>query len=169
MKSTITIAALAIVLAVAFAIWQETATISVNAQTGYLDADFQNVQVDRSPYVTAEAKTAGSDAGNDGPPSLTVTVTNAYPGASVTVSFDVYNDGTIPLRFRWTACTISGDTGYLKVSGMPTSDTTLDLGATQKVTLTITAADNVEEQKTYSLTIQCPYQQAVPVASGPSQ
>ena len=159
-KTTLVIAALAVVLGVAFAAWSETATIQVNAQTGYIDADFQKVQVTASSYVDATYSTSGSASGNDGAPSLTVSISNAYPGAQVQVYFEIYNDGTIPIRF--TSCTASGDTDKLTVSGLPTTPFTLNPGSAQSVTLTITAGSDVEEQQSYSVTIQCTYEQAVP-------
>ncbi|AFA38817.1 hypothetical protein Pogu_0790 [Pyrobaculum oguniense TE7] len=159
-KTTLVIAALAVILGVAFATWTEEATIQVNAATGYIDADFTSVVVtSTSPYVSASATASGSDSGNDGAPSLTVSISNAYPGAQVEVYFEIYNDGTIPIEF--TSCSASGDTGMLTVSGLPSTPFTLAIGDSESVTLTITAGA-VDEEDTYDVTIQCTYEQDVP-------
>ncbi|MCU7787027.1 NEW3 domain-containing protein [Pyrobaculum sp. 3827-6] len=157
-KTTIVITALAIALAVAFAAWSETATIQVSASTGYIDLDFQNVDVAYSDYVTVTTSTTGSDSGNDGPPTLTVTINNAYPGASVDVTFDMYNDGTIPVNIR---CEVKAPS-ELTVTISPDTVNDLKPGSSQSATLKIVAGDNVEEQKTYSATVTCTYSQAVP-------
>ncbi|MGC9050446.1 NEW3 domain-containing protein [Pyrobaculum sp.] len=159
-KTTIVITALAIALAVAFAAWSETATIQVSASTGYIDLDFLNEAVSSaSNYVNVQLSKTNSQAGgtNDGAPTLTVTISNAYPGAKVEVTFDMYNDGTIPVNIQ---CTVDAPS-VLTVQISPSTVSNLEPGRSQSATLTVTAGD-VSESESYSATVSCTYTQAVP-------
>ncbi|MEM5827748.1 MAG: hypothetical protein QXT46_07090 [Pyrobaculum sp.] len=99
MKTTAVVAALAIALAAAFAAWQETATITINAQTGYIDLDFEEGKWTwTAKYVIYTAEVKGSESGNDGPPELVLKLLNMYPGASLTYATYLKNDGTLPVE-----------------------------------------------------------------------
>jgi len=158
-KTTLTIAALAVILGVAFATWTETATININAATGYIDLDFTNVaNTACSPYMTCTPGTPTNSApGNDDPPSVDLTLSEAYPGATATFTIDVYNDGTVPVNV---ACYTSGDTEMLLVTLSP-ANFYLDTSSSQTLTVSITVGD-VDEEATYSVTVTCEYTQAVP-------
>ena len=89
----------ALLLAAAFATWGEGAKVSVTASTGYIDADFKDVQISlKDPYVEVRYYLAGSDPGNDGPPTWYITVSNMYPKANATLNARLYNDGTLPIK-----------------------------------------------------------------------
>ncbi|MCU7787026.1 hypothetical protein ODS41_03670 [Pyrobaculum sp. 3827-6] len=89
----------ALVLAAAFATWGEGAKVSEIASTGYIDADFKDVQISlKDSYVEVSYYLAGSDPGNDGPPTWYITVSNMYPNARATLNARLYNDGTLPIK-----------------------------------------------------------------------
>jgi len=159
-KTTLVIAALAVILGVAFAMWQETTIIQINAETGYIDLDFANVQyTDCSPYMTCTPGTpTNSLPGNDGEPSVTLTLDNAYPGARATFTIEVYNDGTIPVDV---ACSVAPD-DKLIVTVSPSSVSNLDPGSGYTLTVNIEVASSAGEERTYSATVTCTYRQAVP-------
>jgi len=159
-KTTLVIAALAVILGVAFAMWQETAIIQINAATGYIDLDFTDVKNTAcSPYMDCTAGTpTNSDPGNDNAPSVTLTLNNAYPGATATYQIVVYNDGTIPVKV---ACSVSSDP-QLTVT-LSATDFSLDVGNSYTLVVDISVATSgVGEEATYSATVTCDYTQAVP-------
>jgi len=157
-KTTLIIAALAVILGVAFAVWQETATIQVNAQTGYIDLDFTKVEVSKcSHYMTCNYTTpTGSDSGNDGQPSVTLKLDNAYPGATATFNIQVYNDGTIPVTL---SCDVNAPSELSVNVSAPSS---LDPQSSDTITVEITVGNGAQEEATYSATVSCTYTQAVP-------
>jgi len=152
------IAALAVILGVAFAAWTEQATIQINAQTGYIDLDFTNVEVSKCPdYMKCSSTdlTGSTQNDNDGPPSVTLTLDNAYPGAKATFNIQVYNDGTIPVKL---SCNVEKpDVLSVDVSA-PSS---LEPQTSGMITVEITFGD-VDEGSSYSATVTCEYTQAVP-------
>ncbi|MEM1890238.1 MAG: NEW3 domain-containing protein [Pyrobaculum sp.] len=158
-KTTVVIAALAIALAAAFATWQETATITVNAQTGYIDLDFTSVAViSSSDYVTATFQDpSNSGRGNDGAPSVTLVIKNAYPGAQVVYRITAYNDGTIPVNIQ---CSVTAPQ-VLSVTISPSTVSDLKPGESVDLTVTVKAED-VGEVSEYQATVSCTYSQAVP-------
>jgi len=85
MKALVTVVAIAVLLAVAYALWSEQSQISVNAQTGYIDLDFK---VEGNPwqrvdglkdYLVLDYTLLGSEEGNDGPPVLILKLGNLFP------------------------------------------------------------------------------------------
>ncbi|MEM5827751.1 MAG: NEW3 domain-containing protein [Pyrobaculum sp.] len=160
-KTTVVIAALAIALAAAFAAWQETATIIVNAQTGYIDLDFTEVEVTySSPYVDADIdELSGSlyPNVNDGEPSVKLVIKNAYPGAEVKYKITAYNDGTIPVNIM---CSVDAPQ-VLTVTISPSEVKDLKPGESVDLIVTVVAGD-VEEESEYEATVSCTYSQAVP-------
>jgi len=159
-KTTLVIAALAVILGVAFAMWSEEAQININAETGYIDLDFTSVsKTGCSPYMDCTAGTpTNSGPGNDGPPSVDLTLSNAYPGATATFNIVVYNDGTIPVNV---ACSVSGDP-QLTVT-LSATNFSLDVGESYTLVVDISVATSgVGEEASYSATVSCTYTQAVP-------
>jgi len=107
------VAAIAVLLAVAYALWGEQSQISVSAQTGYIDLDFK--VYNNNPWMILGGQRLlglnytllGSEEGNDGPPVLILTLKNLYPfgydsnGTKRYIVFDslnLTNDGTIPVK-----------------------------------------------------------------------
>jgi len=162
-KTTLVIAALAVILGVAFATWTETATIQINAETGYIDLDFTDVQNTAcSPYMDCDYDALlHSDAGNDGAPSVTLTLDNAYPGATATYQIEVYNDGTIPVNVVCAVAAYSNP--QLIVTLNPSSYSNLGPGDSYILVVDISVATSgVAEEASYSATVTCTYTQAVP-------
>jgi len=156
-KTTLIIAALAVILGVAFAVWTEQATIQINAKTGYIDLDFTQVTYTCSSYMKCDyTGLTGSDSGNDGPPSVTLTLDNAYPRAEATFNIRVYNDGTIPVTL---SCDVNAPSELSVNVSAPSS---LDSQNSGTITVKITVGDGAQEQQTYSATVSCTYTQAVP-------
>jgi len=156
-KTTLVIAALAVILGVAFAVWTEQATIQINAQTGYIDLDFTQVAYTCSSYMSCSyTGLTGSDSGNDGPPSVTLTLDNAYPGAEATFNIQVYNDGTIPVTL---SCDVNAPSELSVNVSAPSS---LDSQSSGTITVEITVGDGAQEEATYTATVTCTYTQAVP-------
>jgi len=117
MKALVTVVAIAVLLAVAYALWSEQSQISVSAQTGYIDLDFE--VEGKKPwhrldglkgYIGLNYTLQGSKRGNDGPPVLILTLTNLFPFGYegkgqqkvkryiVFDSLKLVNDGTIPVK-----------------------------------------------------------------------
>jgi len=159
-KTTLIIAALAVILGVAFATWTETAHININVATGYIDLDFTSVtNTACSPYMTCTAGTPTNSApGNDDAPSVDLTLDKAYPGATATYQIEVYNDGTIPVNV---VCSVSGDS-QLTVT-LSATNFSLDVGHSYTLVVDISVATSgVAEETSYSATVTCTYTQAVP-------
>jgi len=184
-KTTLVIAALAVILGVAFAAWQEQATISVNAQTGYIDLDIVPDEypwkfLGRFPRVRADYTLAGSDPGNDGPPVLTLTLSNLYPGINYIVfSAKIKNDGTLPVKitncnfkfvggsftfgdvdFSWLDIEIDVDAHKRGVG--PPRDIVLDPGEEAVLTIAIRVKSGAPEEASVTAQFTCDYKQAVP-------
>jgi len=112
MRALVAVAAIVVLLAVAYALWGEQSQVSVSAQTGYIDLDFK---VDGNPWMILGGQRLlglnytllGSEKGNDGPPVLILTLKNLYPfgydsnGEKRYIVFDslrLVNNGTIPVK-----------------------------------------------------------------------
>jgi len=104
-KITLIIAALAVILGATYAAWSEEGGTNINVATGYIDLDFVitgNPWFYVPKHVSLSYTYTGSDPGNDGPPVLTLTLSNLYPGINYIV-FDatrLRNDGTLPVRIK---------------------------------------------------------------------
>jgi len=163
-KTTLVIAALAVILGVAFATWTETATIQINAETGYIDLDFTSVtNTACSDYMECNYDSLlHSGPGNDGAPSVVLTLSNAYPGATATYEIEVYNDGTIPVNVVC-AVVVAYSDPQLIVTLNPPSYSNLEPGDYYTLTVDISVAtSDVGEESNYSATVTCTYTQAVP-------
>lgn len=114
------------VVGFAYAQWSKTLKISGNAETGYVDAEFQALESndDGKGAVTATEDPKGcgtwtwtgtswSWSGNrydkdvgtctvagEGSDTLTITISNAYPGYSPSIAFNITNTGTIPVKVK---------------------------------------------------------------------
>jgi len=88
------LALIAIVMGTALAMWFEKLTVDVTVETGSVDI---SVQAECNEAPEAEGKNVGScEAEVDGN-SVTVTISNAYPGYSADVTITVSNVGSIPV------------------------------------------------------------------------
>ena len=188
-KAVVVFVSLAVVLGVAFAAWSETATIQVSAQTGYIDADFVDVKLTHPKiyafnppsgsvvvnYMTVGVTVVNSGAGNDGPPELVIDVANMYPGARVTLTARLKNDGTIPIQvygcnFRSVGGAFEfGDVDYdfdirvdvdSHVNGRY-PPFVLNPGGTANVVIYLHAKDNAREGVSGTATFTCIYEQYV--------
>ncbi|MGQ9677596.1 MAG: SipW-dependent-type signal peptide-containing protein [Chloroflexota bacterium] len=86
-------------LSVGYAYWTETLSINGSVTTGNLSVAFDGVSVtdgDGDAAYGAGCTATVSGAGTDAE-TLNINVTNAYPGYSCTVNFNVKNDGSIPV------------------------------------------------------------------------
>ncbi|AFA38816.1 hypothetical protein Pogu_0789 [Pyrobaculum oguniense TE7] len=187
-KAVVVFVSLAVILGVAFATWTEEATIQVNADTGYIDADFINVRLTLpttyvfsppSDYVVVNYMTVGvtvvnSGAGNDGPPELVIDVANMYPGAYVTLRALLRNDGTIPVRVYGCDFTSLGGGFYMDVDydfdirvdvdadvGGSYPPFVLNPGGTADVVIYLHAKDDAREEVSGTATFTCIYEQYV--------
>ena len=81
----------------AYAHWSKTITINGTVNTGklHLIPSFEGSTDDDKGYCTVEGVIEGN--------TLTVTIDKAYPCITVTIKFDIHNDGTIPAGlYKWT-------------------------------------------------------------------
>jgi len=163
-KTTLIIAALAVILGVVFATWSEEATIQINAETGYIDLDFTSVTNTACSSSMGCSNTPPANSvvhSNDGAPEVTLTLNNAYPGATATYEIVVYNDGTLPVNV---ACSVTAPP-ELYVNVNPPSYNNLLPGQSYTLTVEITVGD-VDEDHSYAATVACTYTQAVPSGGG---
>ena len=108
---------LLLILAVGYAVFSETLTISGTANAkGTFDLEFQNAEVVKNIGANAEETTAEISADKN---TLIVNVADlAYPGAGVEFSVDIVNVGTMPAVVQ--AVTPNNITGSdkIKVTGL---------------------------------------------------
>jgi len=158
-KTTLVIAALAVILGVSFAAWSEQATITINVATGYIDLDFTEVEntACTAPMTCTWSTPTNSGSGNDDGASVTLTLNNAFPGASATYKIKVSNNGTLPVNVACSVPTTSGLTVTLNPSNYN------NLAPKSSYTLTVSiAVGNVNENTTYNdVVVTCTYTQAV--------
>mgnify|MGYP000442142109 FL=1 len=82
----------------AYAHWSKIITINGTVNTGrlHLTPSFEGSTDDDKEYCTVEGVIEGN--------TLTVTINNAYPCITVTIKFDLHNDGSVPAGlYMWTA------------------------------------------------------------------
>ena len=82
----------------AYAHWSKTITINGTVNTGklHLTPSFEGWTDDDKKYCTVNGVIEGN--------TLTVTINNAYPCITVTITFDLHNDGNVPAGlYMWTA------------------------------------------------------------------
>jgi len=190
MKASVAVVVAAVLLAVAYAMWSETSQVLINAQTGYIDLDIVLTGPDPwfydppygYPYVSVSYTLAGSDPGNDGPPVLTLTLSNLYPGINYIV-FDaarLRNDGTLPVRikncnFKFIGGSFTfGDVdydGWLDIdvdvhkspSGVgPPSPIILNPGEEAVLAIAFRVDSDAPEGASVTVQFTCDYEQAVP-------
>jgi len=97
---------LLVVLGSALAMWYDTLKIQATINTGYVDVEFGKVTATEEPE--AEGKDVGKcyaslkEIENEGPDDndldLNITIENGYPSYNCTVTFEVKNVGTIPVK-----------------------------------------------------------------------
>ena len=97
---------LLVVLGSALAMWYDTLKIQATINTGYVDVEFGELTVTEEPE--AEDKDVGkcyaslTQIENEGPDDndldLNITIVNGYPSYNCTVTFEVKNVGTIPVK-----------------------------------------------------------------------
>jgi len=192
MRALVAVAAIAVLLAVAYALWGEQSQVSVSAQTGYIDLDFKVygnpwMILGNQSYLGLSSTLLGSEEGNDGPPVLILTLKNLYPfgyekGKKRYIVFDslrLVNDGTIPVKI--TGCNFTymsgsfefGDVdnkGWLELDvdlqrggrGPPRDDVVLKPGESAVVAISIWVSDNAPEGASVTVKFTCNYVQAVP-------
>jgi len=185
MKASVTVVVAAVLLAAAYAMWSETSQVLINAQTGYIDLDI--VLTGPGPwfyvpsYVLPSPPTlAGSAPGNDGPPVLTLTLSNLYPGINYIV-FDaarLKNDGTLPVRikncnFKYIGGPFTSDdvdyNGWLDIDvdvhkgGVgPPSPIILNPGEEAVLAIAFRVDSDAPEGASVTVQFTCDYEQAVP-------
>ena len=80
-----------------YAHWSEVITITGIVNTGEIDLtpSYEGWTDDDKQYCTVNGDIEGN--------TLTVTIDKAYPCITVTIKFDIHNDGTIPAGlYKWT-------------------------------------------------------------------
>lgn len=116
----VALAAAITVMGAGYAGWTETVTINNTVETGKLSVALANGTVSvtdgTSDVSDSLSRTAEAIAVVTGDANVAnVEVTNLYPGAVVTVTIPVTNDGTIPVLVE-TAMTASTHAGWFNVS-----------------------------------------------------
>jgi len=113
-KGTIQVAAALLMLAVlgsAIAMWSDALDVMVTVDTGTVDVEFGTYSTNDPPGTndpgygidvgTCQVTTGGGETDEDDNKAdldLIITITNAYPGYTCRVDFQVRNVGTIPVR-----------------------------------------------------------------------
>jgi hypothetical protein len=144
------IAVLAIgILGVAYAgLFVGAAQVQTNVTMGDLKGTIAVSNISATPsYVVTNAQIVGNNSD-----AVTVTISNAAPGAVITVPFTITNTGSIPAG----SVMIGPATGWtteLAVTGNTGSAGPLENGHTYGGTWTITVGDTVSQDGTYYVTI----------------
>ncbi len=98
---------IAVVLALAlmgvvYALWSETLEIDGTVNTGEVDVAFQNASDDDNgidPGYDKDVANCSVSVAQGGNP-MTITITNGYPSYTCTVSYEVLNAGSIPVKLQ---------------------------------------------------------------------
>jgi len=146
-----------IVLGAALAMWSETLTVNVTVNTGKVDVSI-SAQCLEAPEAegkdVASCTVTPSEDGN----SVTVTISNAYPGYKVNVYLTVSNDGTIPVKlYRFSISEY--DESALSVTPTMPSNTQIDPGETSTYILSIEVLQGAEQSSTYRFTVTLTFAQ----------
>jgi len=145
---------LAVVLALglvgaAFAAWNQNLYVQAKVQTGTLSAVIDVA----SGYEASAVPSYVSVIDSTSAPwtTLLVTVTNAVPGAVISVPYEITNNGTIPCNIAWVpgASDMTNFTNYTDNNGWA-GTTDLAVGGHYIGTITFTVADGVIQGTSYS-------------------
>jgi hypothetical protein len=171
-KTIIPIIMVLAIIAGAVAMWYDTLKINATIETGKVKVKFSDWGCsDNGPDPQAEGfynteekdvATCGIDVevedeeGNA--VKLLVTLGNAYPGYSVSVTLIIDNIGTIPVKLL--SYDIEGvDEDALSVSLSVPEDTQIDPGDSSTYTLHITVLQDAEENSTYTFEVELVFAQ----------
>lgn len=121
----------------AYAEWTATLNFSGQVSTGNVDVVFTGSWTRTSTNIVVGFSNART---------ISVTVSNVYPGWTGTVTIDIYNAGSLPVQTPTIVAGVVDDPGNLdnyltlSYSGVPT--TPFNAGATATISLTLTVEDN---------------------------
>lgn len=156
-----------------YAAWSESIVVNGTVNTGEVDWYINDVlmQLDNSPDYTCDEnfenkypldKDVGStetelvDSDGDGDKDkAVVTVNNAYPGYYNCITFEVKNNGTIPLKMEDLAVT-NPNPEVLKLAWSNHSGVTLMPGETDWLIVKFLVREGAEENGTYTFTVEAP-------------
>jgi hypothetical protein len=130
-------------LGLAYGAWSQTLTINGTANTGTLEAHFETLVVPTDWYAKFDGSTISADG-----KTLTLNVTNVYPGFSQAFTFDVENGGSIPVVVP--AIELQGKPAWLNVAYAGCPQTTLAAGAKETCTVTLSMSENETGNMTQS-------------------
>jgi hypothetical protein len=135
-------------LGAAYAAWNQSLYIQANVQTGTLSAII-NVADGYSPSATPNYVSVVNSTGAPYT-QLTVTVTNAVPGAVISIPYQIYNNGTIPCNIAWVpgASDMTHFDTYTDNNGWA-GKTDLAVSAYYVGTITFKVADGVSQNTPY--------------------
>ncbi len=133
----------------AYAAWNQSLYIQANVQTGTLSAQIA-VATGYSPSVTPSYVAVVDQTGSPWT-QITVKVTNAVPGAVISIPYQITNNGTIPCNIAWVpgAYDTTNFTNYTDNNGWA-GTTNLAVGASYIGTVTFTVADGVSQNAPYT-------------------
>jgi hypothetical protein len=145
-------------LGVGYAFWTENLFINATVASGDLDVVFDG----SASIVDADGVALGTITPALDGKTATLSITNAYPGAVITVPVTFKNEGSIPAivgEDYW--MDPAGNDEYFVLADATLPTAAIAVGDTASGTFTLTVGD-VAESTTYQVTIGVASYQAVP-------
>ena len=144
-------------IGVGYAAWSQTLDITGNVDTGSLSAAYIGSNATNVPVGDAEADATYTVTGDDGL-TLTVNVTNAYPGLNFDVPFYVKNWGTVPINVAVT--TADTNTLFIVTIGDPGVVNPGDTSTVRYINFAF--GDGIAQSTPYSISAQLTASQHTP-------
>ncbi len=143
-------------MGVGYALWSETLTINGTVNTGEVDVIFSPVSTDDPPGAKDppgyEKDVAVCEAGlSEDEKSMTVDIDTGYPSYECTVTYDITNTGTIPVKIQSVTVSVPDELTYVE-TGCAVGDQ-IDPGqSTPPCTLKIHVEQEAGENSAYTFT-----------------
>lgn len=137
-------------MGVAYALWSETLEIDGTVHTGEVNVAFQNASDNDNgidPNYDKDVADCEVALGANGD-SMTITITNGYPSYTCTVTYEFFNDGTIPVILN--TVTEESDPELTITQTGPSEGFQLDAGEHVTATIAIHVEQEAEELSDYS-------------------
>ena len=171
-KTIIPIIMVLAIIAGAIAMWSDTLKINATIETGEVKVKFsewycsdEGADPQAEGFNNEEGKDVAScdvdvelvdEEGN--PIKLMVTLSNAYPGYHVVITFTVDNIGTIPVKLYNYSIKDVNESALNVWLEVP-EDTQIDPGDSSEYELHITVLQKAEESTTYSFEVELEFAQ----------
>lgn len=139
-------------MGVAYALWSETLDIDGTVHTGEVDVAFQNASDDDNgidPGYDKDVANCTVNVAGDGN-SMDITINNGYPSYTCTVTYEVFNSGTIPVKLQSFSGVVPSELEITQ-SGLSVGGQ-IDAGQAVTATIAIHVEQEAAEGATYTFT-----------------